>query len=253
MERQNELQKLTDDYLLDRLSPEQESQLQRERDENPDFSQDLAAATEATAAIDLFADMEIKNRLQKVEDSMRTSGQTAKPGGAKVIGFPPRKWYAAAAAVLVLLAAGWFLLRNDSTATLGGPEQFAANFEPYRNVAVALTRGVEEPSPEEVAYTAYEAGDWSTAATALAALPANPVNQFYRAQVALAEKQFDRAAEWLAPVAEAAGPLRPAAEWYLALAELGRENQSVATDMLERIAGTEGHPFAAEANKILNE
>lgn len=261
MERQHELQDIIDKHLIGRITPEEQEKLDAALAADPDLASEIELEEVAVAAIDAFEDYKLKARLRKVESRLQTANTSTKKNvvqqktdaGAKIISFSSRRIMALAAAFLLLLAAGWFIFRPGAAA-LDGPALYAANFQPYRNVAVPLTRGSDDPSPEEVAYTAYEAQEWSQAATLIAELPASDANNFYLGQIALSQGDFATATSLLAPLTQKADfALAPMSEWYLVLSQLGQGDTEVAKVNLQSIATTEGHPFATKAQALLKE
>lgn len=263
MERPDELQDIIDHYLLGRLTPAEQEVLNAALANDPSLAAELALETEAVKAIDAFGDQQLKASLQQVEAQLVATAAAGRPLAAapvdqpiaktaKVIPFYRKNVLAVAAAILLLLAAGWFILRSGGS-EFNAPAAYAANFEPYRNIAVQLTRGAETPTPEELAYTAYENGKWAAAEQLIDELPASEVNSFYLAQTYLKQGKFSEAVALLEILRKNDGfALHYATEWYLAMAYLGQGETTKALPLLKQISTTQGHPFAQQAEKLSN-
>jgi predicted Zn-dependent protease len=252
MDRPDELQDIIDNHLLGRITPAEQKKLDEALAADPDLASDLDLEAEAIRAIDALGDQQLKTRLEGLEQRLKSQPLDAKPKEptAKIIPFYRKNTLAIAAAVLLLLAAGWFVLQSGDS-EFNAPATYAANFEPYRNIAVQLTRSAENPTPEQEAYTAYENEDWSQAESLLANLPASDVNNFYLAQVYLKQEKFPEATQLLNFLRKNDGfALHYAAEWYLAMAYLAQGDEDKALPLLKQISETPGHPFASQAADI---
>lgn len=260
MERRDDIQKKVDDRLLGRLAPTPD--FEQELADSPALAEALADTELAMEAIDAAEDMVLKARLQKLEKQL--AGKKPKRH-LKVVkdekeeavvrpirpSFFKRNMVAIAASLLFLLSAAYYFLMVDSTPSTA--DLYAANFEPYRNIAVDLTRS-NDASPEEVAFTAYENGDYEKAAQLLLALDGKPAYRFYAAQAYLAQKNYAEAKKILMPMADdAAFPLSKQANWYMALAELGSNELETAKARLQTISKTGNHPYSKEATELLQE
>jgi len=257
MERKNELQDLIDAHLLGDATPEQEQALQTALAGDATLQQDIDATEDALAAIHVFADQEAKSRLQKLEERLKTEPlrvvERNNNQSGKRKSLSSKSWLAVAAALALIVTAGWFIFRSPGSQS--GTDLFATNFTPYNNIAVTLTRGADNPTPEEIAYTAYENKDWAKATDLLAALPASPVNSFYLAQAALATGDHTKAEALLRPLANSNFPLRAQAYWYLALTELAQGNKEEARSILEQQVPNwaDDMPFKERGEKLLKE
>ncbi|PHI20747.1 hypothetical protein CEQ90_06770 [Lewinellaceae bacterium SD302] len=266
MDNSNERQQKIDDKLLGRLEATAESELDRQLAEDASLQAMLDDTELARQAIEVAEDQVLKARLQELEGSLAVgwksrstsplrvirddADQTESNG--QVVPFYRRHFYALAACLLFLLAAGiYFILPNN----VASPQElYAANFEPYRNIAVDITRGEDNLSVKERAFLAYEQGNYREALTYLGQLEATPVNDFYAGQAQLGLKKFPAAIDDLFPLAQMDDfPLQQQANWYLALAYLGNEATADAKQILSTIAGEEGHPFQKQAEVLLEE
>lgn len=256
MERPDELQDIIDNHLLGRITPAEQKQLDAALAAEPNLAAELELEAEAVRAIDALGDQQLKTRLQGLEQRLKTAPLTVESNEsikkeAKIVPFYRKNILAIAAAVLLLFAAGWFILQPGSS-EFNAPAAYAANFEPYRNIAVQLTRSAENPTAEELAYTAYEDGNWTEAEALLSSLPTSDVNNFYLAQVHLKQEKFTPATQLLDPLGKnGTFALHYTAEWYLAMAYLGQGNEDKALSLLKQISESKDHPFAQQARKIL--
>lgn len=258
MKNREELQKKADDKLLGRL--QDEKAFADELAKDPELAEVLADTELAMAAIAAAEDEALKARLQKLEVQLQRNQQSSplkvvrnEAASGKVVplksSFLRRNMAAIAAGFALAVAAAIFLLMPAESPS--SAELFAANFEPYPNIAVDLTRG-SEPSPEEIAFTAYENGDYLQAVDMIEALTDQPANRFYLAQAQLAQNEYTAAQKLLLPLASQVDfPLAQEANWYLALADLGLERNTEATQRLTSIVATEDHPFREKARALL--
>ena len=166
---------------------------------------------------------------------------------AKVVEMRPmRRYLSIAATVLLVIAAGYFLLRPTS---FSNQELFAEAFTPYPNTEL-LDRG--EADARQVAYLAYQSGDYEQAFNLLSALPVDPGNSFFAAQAALESEQAEAAIELLAPLAEDQDfVLHEEAEWSLALAYLQLDRLDEARPLLMAISRERGHEHQGDATTLL--
>ncbi|MEL6140190.1 MAG: tetratricopeptide repeat protein [Bacteroidota bacterium] len=258
MERKNEKQDLIDAHLLGNSTPEQVKELEAALAADASLQAEIDATAEALAAIDLFGDLEAKTRLQKLEQRLKKDPlRIVEQNGSqqrKVRGLTHRSWLAAAAAIALVITVGWFIFRS-SDGQPNNAELFAANFVPYDNIAVPLTRGTDDPTPEELAYTAYENGNWRQAISLLEDLPESPANNFYLAQTALATGDYQQAKTLLESLVEPERffPLRAQAHWYLALTELALGNVDAARSILQLHSAdwADDMPFKEQATELL--
>ena len=172
-----------------------------------------------------------------------------------MVGLKPKRnnvirYLAYAASLLLLLAVGWWALSPN----LQSPQQLAmANFEAYPNIAYQLERsGAEDASPEELAFVAYEDGDYATAATRFGELDNTPTNRFYRAQSELAQENFAAASALFSELSQVEDfALAAESAYFNALALLGTGAKDEAANELLGISENPSHPMAKEAAALL--
>lgn len=248
-----------DDYLLNRASDQDRREFEEEISRNAELSNELADTELALAAIELAEDRALKARLQQLEGSLSSkktsvASTTDAPQEAKITQLKPRssrnRWLAIAASLLLLLAVGWWAVQ-PSGGVNNNAQLAMANFEPYPNIAYQLERSAPNNSPEEVAFLAYEAGDFQKASAAFLDLPASPVSKFYLGQSYLALEEFAAAAAQFAALAASEFNLAPESSYYLALSQLGQGKLPEAKKGLEAIVQNENHPSYLEAKALL--
>lgn len=260
MGKSEKLQELMDKQLLGKLKPTEAAALAAAKQEDPSLEAELVASIQAVKAIEIYNDQQLKYRLQKLEQRLQKggggefNGNTDSPSASvpRLATSRSRKWLALVASLLLLVAATWWWVQASASTTLGA-ETFAAHFSPHRNLAVNITRASEMTSPEERAYAAYEAANWSEAAKAIAALPPSPLHDFYRAQIALQEEEASQAVQLLSELVQTDFPLQQEAQWYLALAYMQQNQSEQAARWLQRILAVPDHPYQKEAKQLLQE
>lgn len=248
-----EKQDRIDQYLLGKADKNSRREFEEESTRNEELLKGLEDTKSAMAAIELAEDRALKARLQRLETSLREGNGTSE---AKVVGLKPRRsgtqrYLAYAASLLLVLAIGWWAL---SPSFGQSPQQLAmANFEAYPNIAYQLERsGTEETSPEALAFVAYEAGDFASAAARFRELDDTPTNRFYRAQSELAQENFAAASPLFQALSQLPDfALSAESEYFHALALLGTGASDEAANELLGISETPGHPMAQEAAELL--
>jgi hypothetical protein len=248
-----EKQDRIDKYLLGEADDNSRRELEEESTRDEELLKGLEDTKVAMAAIELAEDRALKARLQDLESSLAKENSDQK---AKVVGLQPRRtstlrYLAYAASLLLVLAVGWWALSPGSSPS---PQQLAmANFEAYPNIAYQLERsGTEEASPEELAFVAYEDGDYARAATRFEALEDTPTNRFYRAQSELAQENFTEATTLFLELSQRGDfALAAESEYFHAIALLGSGAQEEAAQLLSSIAGNASHPMTKEATALL--
>ncbi|NJO87116.1 MAG: hypothetical protein HC821_03635 [Lewinella sp.] len=151
MDEKHEKLALIDAYLLGELTSMEQQQFEAALVADPALAAELAETRAAIAALDIYGDQLAKSRLAALEQKLKTENsltEKRKPLPRKLERpFYQRNWVLAAAMLLLLLA-GWWLLAGGSTPSVEPADLFAANFEPYQNIVVSLTRG-RQPTPRK--------------------------------------------------------------------------------------------------------
>lgn len=215
---------------------------------NPELAREVKATRTAIEAITLAEDQQLRERLRRLS----TQQQPAKvvPLNRRRSAVP--RWIAYAAAACVLLVVGYLVLSTPAS-SINGAQLALAEVEPYPNIAYSSTRGDTDTAPEALAFTQYEAEDFTAAERSFAVLPDTEVNRFYLAQSQLAQGKFTEAKtsfEQLASIKKF--QLAQEADFYAAVATLGIGDMATARASLNRIAAKADHPSRAEAQTLLD-
>ena len=241
-------QERIDQYLLGQSPAAERAAFEQLLEQDPELRRQLADTEAAMAAVELFEDDFLKNRLSKLDEQFQqsekatinveeASGTAATPPAteAKVVSMRPlkrnrRTLLAYAASLLLLLGVAYWLFQPGDPLSA---RQLALNtFEPYQNIVNNPTRGETDESAEATAYLAYNAGDFKKAAYTLQRLEQNPVNQFYLAQSLFAEQDFRAAEELFVVLSNTDNPFQAESRYYWALTEAALENVPDAKQLL---------------------
>lgn len=257
MDRRTERQEQIDKKLLGLANQEAEWQ------NDPDWDEQLADTQLAIDAIEVAEDERLKERLQQLESRLASQPtsqmkvvrdneiEADRPASV----FDRRKWLSLAASLLFILALGYYFLLGGGAAA-DPAALYAANFEPYRNIAVDLTRSDDLPTIEQAAFTAYEKADYEEAIRLLtqSSLPGQ-VKDFYLAQSQLALGNYTAAISYLEPLTNTQSDfaLKEQSAWYLALAQVANGQIELGKPLLERISTQSEHPYQAQAQEILKD
>ena len=159
------------------------------------------------------------------------------------------KWLAAASILLLLSLP--FLNRFNKTSY---NELFAQNFEPYRNVIQPIERNSNVQDEKELAFTAYEKGDYDTAITLFSNLynsTKEPYYLFYKANALLKLDKADEAVPLLLEHLRSNDTLTEKTYWYLALSYLKLNDEENVKKNLKIIIENKKYK-SKEALKLLN-
>ena len=146
---------------------------------------------------------------------------------------------------------GW--LAYDTFAAPSPEGLFTEYFTPYPSIFADAPPVTEADRDLQRILYYYDRGDYRTAYDELL-----PTADYYAAAPlylgvsALALNDPARAIEWLTAV-EADSPFKDAAEWYEALAHLNLGADAGARSLLERLAGSVGHPYRERAAELLSD
>ena len=153
-----------------------------------------------------------------------------------------------AAAIAILLMAGvFYLMPGDHSGA-----RFAEVFEPYPNVVAPIVRDNNGLTDVEVAFEAYESGDYAVAAQRLAALPSSQEYDFYQGVSLLAIGESVRAQELFDGVlASDENKFKQPAQWYNALAALRLGQEDAARLILQDISASPSHLYQDQAEELL--
>jgi len=210
--------------------------------------------------VDLFRDLvegvarqgrgEIKDRLQRLEATLRAAEEPALPWPDPAKARPLPRWSEVAAVVLVGVCAYALLSRTSPAEKL-----FVQFYEPYPYVPVPAERGAAAQGEKAAAFGLYESGQYAAALLRLQQLLRGNGHAadllFYAGMASVELGQYARAQAYLQ------GALRlpvhaftPPAGWYLALVHLKREQMEQAAALLEGLAAGTGF-YGEKARALL--
>jgi|GEM_PF-1628823 len=230
-----------DEYLLGRLSKEDEQQFERVMQAHPNLAEEVAMHRAVIIALE---EEEMEAFLNMVEDKPEDPIKRKKPG---------RGWtlflFSLAAAVVLLLV--WMQLPSPE-------EQLVEkHFRMDRGWPSPLGAPVRASALEE-AMSHYRQGELSLAEEGLELLlgvsPGNDTLLYFLGQIALAESDGDQAQGYFKQVITQGGSeYQVGAEWGLSLAEILEGEWEEARKRLEKIATNPRHYHWRDAEAILKE
>lgn len=239
-----------DEALLDRyfrygMTEEETEQLQRRRQAEPRLNQAFRRWEQWLWAVRATGRRELDDLLQAEEHRYATTARPSVRG--RLSGRPS---YLTTAVLLLLLGVIGY--------GLAGPPSERVLIERYFSLYPNVITPTDDPRapPDDYlagAFVAYEAGDFAAAYREFVdLLPVYPASRLYLGICALGQEQYDRAIDWFEEIAPGE-PYYAAAEWYLALALIGNDNELAAQELLTRIAATAGHPFLRQSRALLED
>ncbi len=260
-----------DNYLQGKLSAVATKAFEQEMTQDAALSKAVAEQKELIAGMKAY---EEKKKFLEMMQSIKQEKAPAKnlsvvqekeaPKEAKTAKFfTLRKALAMAASVALLIAAMVFFSQSDTNTNLLAQQ----NFEVYPDQLTARLEASGAVSGNEAlvpmlaeAMTAYKSGDLVKAKQGLEAAKAATTKRdyltiltdFYLAQIALSEQQYEASINLLNPISKENGlPIESAVNWYLALAHLGKSEQETALNLLKKIPTNDA--FSAKAQTLIEQ
>lgn len=241
MDEEEKIQ-LIEDYLLQRLSFEENLAFEQQLKNNPPLSKELELYKL------LFQGIELEGKITKFSmhlNALRTTSsapisapaakkQVSRKTGASVKTI--QRWIAGAAAVVLLLVGSYWYLNDDSTETL-----YSKYYQVYPgSVQKSIVRGDTINSLEEQAMQAYEARNYSRAAALITSViqtkPEDPDWPFYLGISYLELNNFEQAEKYLKISATSPQSMySKQARWYLALAYIKNNEKAKAKEILNTL------------------
>jgi len=268
---ENEVIETIDSYLQGKLSLTAAKAFEQE------MTQDAALSKTVAEQKELIAGMEAYEEKKKFLEMMQSIKEEKAPANnlsvvrekeapkqektAKIFTF--RRVLAMAASVALLVVAMVFFSQSDTNTNLLAQQ----HFEVYPDQLTARLEASGAVSGNEVlapilqeAMTAYKNGDLAGAKQQLEAAKAKTSKRdyltilidFYLAQIALSEQQYEKTIDLLSPLSNEMGlPIESAVNWYLALAHLGKSEKEAALNLLKKIPGNDA--FSAKAQSLMEQ
>lgn len=161
-----------------------------------------------------------------------------------------RKW-AIAATVLLLFGLGSVFYFN----TIHSSERlYAQYFEPYKNVVQPMVRGEVVKTTKELAFKAYDEGNYKTAVVHLDALletKPEAILALYKANAQLQINETEAAIVTLESQVQKTDTIYAEAQWYLALSYLKLDDKVMAKKYLNILLTTNSRFKKNEAYELL--
>jgi len=185
---------------------------------------------------------ELKDRFQRLD---------LKPGNDNTF-----RWFLAAASIIILLGLTWYfgMISNQADSD----SLYSAHFEIYPNVVAPLERSETSESNQltREAFGFYANGDFEEAYGSFQKLQENEENEyavFYAGVSLMADGKYDKAiAEFESKDVWQNNDFNVAANWYLALAHLKKDDKKAALQYLEKVKNAD-HSYSHEAGKLIKE
>lgn len=225
-----------DRYFRDEMEAEERQKFLSEVESNPSLQKQFEQHKELLKAIELSSLADLKEQLKERE------AQHAKSPSAKSFMF-----LKIAAAVSLIMVFSWLIISNSGD-PISTEQLYASNYEPYPNVVSPIDRSSQFDSKNP--YALYEMEEYVKALDILKTIEGNDTASFYEGQVHLALQQPDEAIENFKHIPSGSDFKAPA-NWYLALAYLGKNDMDKAKETLSSIVEGKGD-YSQRAQALLD-
>lgn len=216
-------------YLNGELTPDEQVQLDAWMKEDPTFKEEIAYEKNVQKAVVRNERAALKKYLQSVDAPSQNRR--------------PYFWAAASILVLICISIALFWNRNDQQ------KLYAEFYQPYPNIISPILRGENSVNASQQAFQAYELEDYKTASALFDQLyqeESSPYAQLYAGISYVMIKDFDLAKDRLEKVQH----YSEVAQWYLALAHLGK-NDIKSTEKILQDLITNDSEFSNQAQQLL--
>jgi hypothetical protein len=236
-----------ENFLLNRLSKEEQAAFLKKMDEDEGFRKEVALHENMLKVLLHKKNRSLKDMLEKEEKNLEKSGG-GKPDGGLRRKLGIRALVATVVLMIALLVIIWFSRQNTP------PPTAQALFVPQKNSYILVDReGTREQNVLNEAFRAYEDGEYEKASELFPKVvsPEEPQRYydllFYRANALMA---LDRSAEAI-PMLELILQMEKTSylsntQWYLALAFLMNDQKEKARPLLEELAKNSFYKEKAE-------
>jgi len=228
---------LIDKYLQHRLTSVEKLKFEELFKNDIDFKKEVTFHINLKKAVKNDDDKVFRNLISNLELKVR------KPKHLYT------KWLAAAS-IILLLGLTYFLTLEKKAST---QELFASYFEPYRNVIQPLERNGNQQNEKEIAFMAYDHGEYEKAILLFSKLHTTtkePYYLFYKANALLKLERAKEAVPLLLEHLKTKDTLTEKSHWYLAMAYLKLDDKINAKLSLKKVL-IEGKYKTKEAKKLL--
>lgn len=268
---ENSVIETIDNYLQGKLSAEAAVAFEQEMTQDAVLKKAVAEQQELIAGMEAYEEkkkfLEMMQSIKEEKAPARNLSvvkEEAEPSKEKKANvFTLRRVLAMAASVALLVAALVFLVQPTTDVSLLAQQ----NFEVYPDQLTARLEASGAVSGNETlvpilqeAMTAYKNGDLTNAKQNLESFKEKTskrdyltiLTDFYLAQIALSEQQYEKSISLLSPLAKESGlPIEAAVNWYLALAHIGQSEKATALTLLKKIPATDA--FATKAQNLIEQ
>ena len=184
---------------------------------------------------------------KKFEQEMRTRFKEIDSKGHRKVMVRPI-WLAVAASIALLVSAVLWLLPENT------PNALFAEYRTFPNIVLPIEKSGGTYTKREMAYHAYELGDYSAAIGYFTSLDSTgTVERLYLGLSYLESGDFDSARSVLDEVRASSNPRwSQVADWYTMWLYVREKEMASAKSLLKLIAGNPQHRYQEEAQKLLD-
>jgi len=232
---------LIEKFIQNRLSIDEKSTFNELLEKDDSFKKEVQLHVNLKKAIIKEDDSGFRNLISEIESKVKRPKQINSY----------TKWLVAAS-IIFLLGLSYFLTLEKKAST---QELFASYFEPYRNVIQPMQRNGDQQNEKEIAFMAYDQGEYEKAILLFSNLHAStkePYYLFYKANALLKLERANDAVPLLLEHLKTNDTLTEKSHWYLAMAYLKLDDKVNAKLSLEKVI-TEGKYKTKEAEKLLKQ
>jgi tetratricopeptide (TPR) repeat protein len=234
---------LIETYHKRKLGKKEQYEFDKRISEDPEFAQKVEDYLLIINAVTALGANEFDNKIQSWEDEIQNKNK-------KKIELR-RLWMAAAGIIIILLPIGYWLF-SDLASITSSQTLFVTYFEPYEDV---ISQRSSANSDLSNAMKAYNSKNYASAIEFYTKVPQENPNYieaiFYLSISNIALDQLEMAKSNLLQVmATDQGLYREAAQWYLTLIYLKRDNLKKVDSSLQVILLVDDHIFNGEAESL---
>lgn len=232
-----------DSYLIEQhirglLTPKEELEFTR-RSSDTQFSAEVNFQNDLRDAVTTVERERLKTRLKGLDI----------PAKSNIKNIRLKKILVAASIALLAVLAYATLFNKGHINT---SDLYAEYFESPPNIVAPLLKSESDENSEyNSAFQMYESGQYAKAEQAFELLEEDGHIQFYQSMCEINLEKWDEAKTRLISIRTAGGLYSSNAQWYIALIDLQAGNIESARQILIEIIAREGHPYKANAEKLI--
>ncbi|MCK4561675.1 MAG: hypothetical protein KAT78_02105 [Flavobacteriaceae bacterium] len=232
---------LIEKFIQNKLSSEENIVFQELLEKDDSFKKEVQLHVNLKKVIEKKDDSDFRNLISKIESKAK------RPKQKNSI----TKWLIAAS-IISILGLSYFLTLEKSMST---QELFTNYFKPYRNVILPMQRNSSQQNEKEIAFVAYDHGEYEKAILLFSKLYTStkePYYLFYKANALLKLERANEAVPLLLEHLKTNDTLTEKSNWYLALAYLKLNDKVNAKFSLKKVI-IEGKYKIKEAENLLKQ